>query len=124
MAVKKAKTDFEEGGKHSEETFQHVLAEGEEDFDDYSAKELEMFPELGFNKQEVENVVQELSPSLRQRYRELRSFHLHQYRTSGRIHAFSDVVRDCMSARYPGIPGSGSNEVLQARDSLYHEFKK
>ena len=29
-----------------------------------------------------------------------------------------------MSARYPGIPGSGSNEVLQARDSLYHEFKR
>ena len=124
MTAKKAKIAMEEEGRHSEETFQHVLAEGEEDFDDFSTKELEMFPELGFEEEEVENVVKELSPSLRQKYRELRSFHLHQYRTSGRIQAFSDVVRECMSARYPGIPGSGSNEVLQARDSLYHEFKR
>ena len=124
MTAKKAKIAMKEEGRHSEETFQYVLAEGEEDFDDFSTKELEMFPELGFEEEEVENVMKELSPSLRQKYRELRSFHLHQYRTSGRIQAFSDVVRECMSARYPGIPGSGSNEVLQARDSLYHEFKR
>ena len=81
MTAKKAKIDFEEEGRHTEETFQHVLVEGEEDFDDYSAKELEMFPELGFDEEEVESVVEELSPPLRQKYRELRSFHLHQYRT-------------------------------------------
>ena len=64
MTAKKAKIAMEEEGRHSEETFQHVLAEGEEDFDDFSTKELEMFPELGFEEEEVENVVKELSPSL------------------------------------------------------------
>jgi len=40
------------------------------------------------------------------------------------MQAFSDVVRDCMDARYPGIPGSNSDTVLRARDKLYNEFGK
>ena len=45
MEAKKPKTDFQTEGAHSEETYQHVLAEGEEDYNDYTAQELSMFPE-------------------------------------------------------------------------------
>ena len=124
MEAKKPKTDFPTEGAHSEETYQHVLAEGEDDYDDYTDQELNMFPELGFEESEVEKVVKELSPALKKKYRELRSFHVHQYRTTGRMHAFSDVVRECMTERYPGIPGGSSNEVIKARDELYQQFKK
>ena len=124
MEAKKPKTDFPTEGAHSEDTYQHVLAEGEDDYDDYTDQELNMFPELGFEESEVEKVVQELSPALKKKYRELRSFHVHQYRTTGRMHAFSDVVRECMTERYPGIPGGNSNEVIKARDELYQQFKK
>ena len=124
MEAKKLKTDFQTEGAHSEETYQHVLAEGEDDYDDYTTQELNMFPELGFEESEVEEVVKELSPALKKKYRELRTFHVHQYRTTGRMHAFSDVVRECMTERYPGIPGGSSNEVIKARDELYKQFKK
>ena len=40
------------------------------------------------------------------------------------MHAFSDVVRECMTERYPGIPGGNSREVIKARDDLYKQFKK
>jgi len=65
-----------------------------------------------------------VDPAMKKRYRELRAFHIQQYRTSGRMQAFSDVVRDCMDARYPGIPGLNSDTVLRARDKLYSEFEK
>ena len=65
MEAKKPKTDFPSEGIHSEETYQHVLAEGEDDYDDYTDQELNMFPELGFGESEVEEVVKELSPALK-----------------------------------------------------------
>ena len=98
MDAKRPKTDVDkdEEGQYSEQTFAHVLKEGEEDFDDYSLEELRQFPELGYDEDEVEQVVQNLKPALRKRYRELRAFHLLQYRTQGKMLPFSDVVRECM----------------------------
>ena len=126
MDAKRPKTDAddEEGGQYSEQTFAHVLKEGEEDFDDYSREELRQFPELGYNENEVERVVQSLKPALRKKYRELRAFHLLQYRTQGKMLPFSDVVRECMEDRYPGIPGNDSEAVLKARDALHVAFKQ
>ena len=126
MDAKRPKTDAddEEGGQYSEQTFAHVLKEGEEDFDDYSSEELRQFPELGYNEKEVERVVQNLKPALRKKYRELRAFHLLQYRTQGKMLPFSDVVRECMEDRYPGIPGNDSEAVLKARDALHVAFKQ
>ena len=126
MNAKRPKTDAddEEGGQYSEQTFAHVLKEGEEDFDDYSMEELRQFPELGYDEHEVEKVVQNLKPALRKKYRELRAFHLLQYRTQGKMLPFSDVVRECMEDRYPGIPGNDSAAVLKARDDLHVAFKK
>ena len=63
-------------------------------------------------------MVKELSPALKKKYRELRAFHVHQYRITGRMHVFSVVVRECMTERYPRIPGASSNEVIKARDEL------
>ena len=52
MDAKRPKTDADndEEGQYSEQTFAHVLKEGEEDFDDYSMEELRQFPELGYDK--------------------------------------------------------------------------
>ena len=117
MDAKRPKTnaDDEEGGQYSEQTFAHVLKEGEEDFDDYSMEELRQFPELGYDENEVERVVQNLKPALRKKYRELRAFHLLQYRTQGKMLPFSDVVRECMEDRYPGIPGNDSQASIEGK---------
>ena len=68
--------------------------------------------------------MQNLKPALRKKYRKLRAFHLLQYRTQGKMLPFSDVVRECMEDRYPGIPGNDSAAVLQARDDLHIAFKQ
>ena len=126
MDAKREKTDVDnkEQRQYSEQTFAHVLKEGEEDYDDYSMEELRQFPELGYDENEVEKVVQGLKPALRKKYRELRAFHLLQYRTQGKMLPFSDVVRECMEDRYPGIPGVDSEAVLKARDDLHVAFKQ
>ena len=107
----------------SEEHFTPVLSSDEEDYDDYTDKDVEEFPELDYNEEQLQEAVSKLSKPDYKQYVQLRDQYLQQYRVTGRIQTFSDLVRSSLKDRYPGIPGSELKAVLELRIQLELEFK-
>ena len=67
----------------SEEEYEHILDKGEEDFDNFSAGDLERIPELGYSDAQVQEEVNNMSPVERAKFEELRRHYQHQYRLQG-----------------------------------------
>ena len=111
-------------GRFSEKHFTPVLSSDEEDYDDYTEEDAENFPELDFTDQQLQEAVSKLSKPDYERYVELRDQYLHQYRVTGRIQTFSDLVRSILKDRFPGIPGADVKAVLELRSQLEFEFKQ
>ena len=86
--------------------FTHVLGSDEEDYDDYTEKDVEEFPKFDYSDEQLQEAVSKLSKPDYEQYVQLRDQYLHQYRVIGRIKTFSDLVRESLHDRYPGIPGS------------------
>ena len=105
----------------SEESYDHLLDEGEEDYNDFSPTDLEKLPELGYNEEQLQAAVDQLSPADRAKYFELKKHYQHQYRLQGYITPIREVVRDALDARYPGLPGAQSPAVLQERERLLQQ---
>ena len=121
--VKKLKWPGAEG-QFSEEHFTHVLSLGEEDYDDYTEQDVEEFPELDYSDEQLAEAVSKLNKKEYKQYISLRDQYLQQYRIAGRIRTFSDLVRDSLQMRFPGIPGADAKAVLELRDKLEFEFKQ
>ena len=111
-------------GRFSEKHFTPVLSSDEEDYDDYTEEDAENFPELDFTDQQLQEAVSKLSKPDYERYVELRDQYLQQYRVTGRIQTFSDLVRSNLKDRFPGIPGADVKAVLELRSQLEFEFKQ
>ena len=62
----------EEDGQFSEKHFTHVLSSGEEDYDDYTEKDIEEFPELDFTDDQLEEAVSKLDKREYKQYVALR----------------------------------------------------
>ena len=95
---------------------------GEEDYDDYTEKDIEDFPELDFTEEQLLEAVSKLDKKEYKQYVDLRDQYLQQYRVTGRIKTFSNLVRESLEARFPGIPRSDAKVVLELRDQLEFEF--
>ena len=93
-------------GQFSEEHFTPILSSDEEDYDDYTEKDVEEFPELDYTDEQLREVVSKLSQPDYEQYVQLREQCLMCYQVTGRIQTFSDLVRSSLKERYPGIPGS------------------
>ena len=106
------------GTTFSEESYDHLLDEGEEDYNDFSQTDLENLPELGYDEKQLQDAVDKLSPADQAKYLELKKHYQHQYRLQGYITPIREVVRDALDARYPGLPGAQSPAVLQERERL------
>ena len=78
-------------GQFSEKYFTHVLSSGEGDYDDYTEKDVEEFPELDYNDKQLQEAVSKLSKPYYEQYVQLRDQYLHPYRVTGRIQTFSDL---------------------------------
>ena len=48
-------------GQFSEKHFTHVLSSDEEDYDDYTEKDVEEFPELDYDDEQLQEAVSKLS---------------------------------------------------------------
>ena len=105
----------------SEESYEHLLDDGEEDFDDFSQTDLEKLPELGYDEKQLQEAVEKLSPADKVKYLELKKHYQHQYRLQGYITPIREVVQDALDARYPGLPGAQSPAVLQERERLLQQ---
>ena len=87
-------------------------------------KDVEVFPELDFTDEQLKEAVSKLSKLDYEQYVQLRDQYLMQYRVTGRIQTFSDLVRSSLKDRYPGIPGAEVKAVLELRSQLEFEFKQ
>ena len=85
---KEAKQIEEIEGQFSEEHFTNTLSSGEEDYDDYTEKDVEEFPELDYTDMQLSEAVSKLDKKEYKQYVALRDQYLHQYRVTGRIKTF------------------------------------
>ena len=111
-------------GWFSEEHFTPILSSDEEDYDDYTEKDVEKFPELDYTDEQLQEAVSKLSKPDYEQYVQLRDQYLKQYRVTGRIQTFSDLVRSSLKDRFPGISGSEVKAVLELRSQLEFDFKQ
>ena len=111
-------------GRFSEGHFTPILSSDEEDYDDYTEEDAEKFPELDFTDEQLQEVVSKLSKPDYEQYVQLRDQYLKQYRVTGRIQTFSDLVRSSLKDRFPGIPGADAKTVLELRSQLEFKFKQ
>ena len=100
------------------------MSSDEEDYDDYTEKDVEEFPELDYTDEQLQEAVSKLSKPDYEQYVQLRDQYLKQNQVTGRIQTFSDLVRSSLKERYPGIPGSEVKAVLELRSQLEFEFKQ
>ena len=119
-----AQTEQVEEGQFSEKHFTHVLSSGEVAYDDYTKKDVEEFQELDFTDEQLQEAVSKLDKREYKQYVALRDQYLQQYRVTGRIKTFSDLVRESLEVRFPGIPGLDAKAVLELRDQLEFKFKQ
>ena len=68
------------------------MSSGEEDYDDYTEKDVEEFPELDYTDEQLQEAVSKMSKPDYEQYVQLRKQYLQQYRVTGRIQTFSDLV--------------------------------
>ena len=120
---KEAEMTKEAEGQFSEKHFTHVLSSGEEDYDEYKEQDVKEFPELDYSDEQLAEAVSKLDKKEYKQYISLRDQYLQQYKIAGRIKTFSDLVRESLQQRFPGIPGSDAKAVLELRDKLKFKFK-
>ena len=70
-------------GWFSEEHYTPVLSSDEEDYDDYTDKDVEELPELDYTEEQLKEAVSKLSKPVFEQYVQLRTQYLHQYRVTG-----------------------------------------
>ena len=66
-------------GRFSEEHFTPILSSDEQDYDDYTEKDVEEFPELDFTDEQLKETVSKLSKPDYEQYVQLRDQYLMQY---------------------------------------------
>ena len=81
-------------GRFSEEHFIPILSADEEDYDDYTEKDVEEFPELDYTDEQLQEAGSKLSKPDYEQYVQLRDQYLKQYRVTGRIQTFLEVLGD------------------------------
>ena len=63
-------------GQFSEKHFTPVLSSGEEDYDDYTEKDVEEFPELDYSDEQLQEAVSKLGKPDNEQYVQLRDQYL------------------------------------------------
>ena len=109
-------------GVFSEQTFAHVLEEGEPNYDDYTQVDLEHLPEFGYTDEEVKLEVRKMAPVEPARFQELKRHYELQYRMQCNIKPLREVVQEALEKRYPRLPGSQSDKVHLERERLHDLF--
>ena len=83
-------------GVFSEQTFTHVLEEGEPDYNNYTQVDLEHLPKLGYTDKEVELEAKKMAPVECAHFEELKRHYELQYRMQGNIKPLREVVQEAL----------------------------
>ena len=111
-------------GDFDPSTYQHVLPEGEHDFDDYDSEYEERHPELGFTDEQVEAEVAKLDPEDKKFYEEYCEFLDTYYCQHGKIIEMPDLIKLIMTGRYPEIPSTTRKEQDELWEKLMIQTRK
>ena len=106
------------------ETYTHVLAEGVQDFDDYTEEDLQQDPELGLTDEDVAAEVAKLSEEDKKLYKQVKTFTDTFYRQHGYIIPMTDLIQITMTKHYPGFPTQTKEQQEQLRQELLQEIRK
>ena len=85
---------------------------------------MEESPELEYTDEQLKEAVSKLDKKDYEQYVTLQDQYLQQNRVAGRIQTFSDLVRESLQVRFPGIPRADAKVVLELRSQLEFEFKQ
>ena len=106
------------------ETFEPILKEGEEYFDDFTEQDREKKPELFLTDKEIDQIFKEMSESDKKHFLALKDFHLREYIKEGRITPLSELIQAIMKENKPNIPSTSREEQEALRNRLLQEARK
>ena len=106
------------------ETFEPVLKEGEEPFDDFTEEDRKDKPELFLTDEEVNEIFNKMTESEKKQFLAMKDFHLKEYLKEGRITPLSELVQAIMKESKPNIPSTSRGEQEALRDRLLQEARK
>ena len=105
-------------------TFEPVLKEGEEYFDDFTEQDREKNPELFLTDEEVDEIFNKMTESEKKQFLAMKDFHLKEYLKEGRITPLSELVQAIMKESKPNIPSTSHEEQEALREKLLHEARR
>ena len=112
-------------GDFNPSTYEHVLPEGEHDFNDYDSEYEEQHPELGFTDEQVEAEVAKLDPEDTKSFtKSTASSWILIICQHGKIIEMPDLIKLIMTGRYPEIPSTTRKEQDELREKLMIETRK
>ena len=106
------------------QTFEPLLKEGEEYYDDFSEMDRERNPELFMTDEEVDKIFKNMTEGEKKQFLALKDFHLKDYLKQGRITPLSELIRAIMKENKPNIPSSSKEQQEALRDRLLQEARK
>ena len=113
-----------EGTGFNPYTYTHVLAEGQEDHDDFTEEDLAKYPELGMSDTEVEKYRKQLSNSEQKLFDQIKKYAHVRYTQGGEVEAPGTDARIAVGERFPQFPSSTFSEQHELRAELEVERKK
>ena len=105
-------------------TFEPVLKEGEEYFDDFTEKDRKENPELFLTDEEVDEIFSKMTESEKKHFLAMKDFHLKEYLKEGRITPLSELVQTIMKESKPNIPSTSHEEQEALREKLLYEARR
>ena len=106
------------------ETFEPILKEGEEYFEDFTEQDKERHPELFLSDQEIDQIFKNMTESEKKHFLALKDFHLREYIKEGRITPLSEFIQAIMKENKPNIPSTSREEQKALRNRLLQEARK
>ena len=104
-------------------TFEPVLKEGEEDFDDFTEKDRKENPEYFLTDKEVDEIFSKMTEK-EKHFLAMKDFHLKEYLQEGRITPLSELVQTIMKESKPNIPSTSQEEQEALREKLLYEARR
>ena len=106
------------------QTFEPLLKEGEEYYNDFGEVDREKNPELFMTDEEVDKIFKNMTESEKKQFLALKDFHLKDYLKQGRITPLSELIQAIMKENKPNIPSSSKEQQEALRNRLLQEARK
>ena len=105
-------------------TFEPVLKEGEDSFDDFTEQDRKENPEYFLTDKEIDEIFNKMTEKEKKHFLAMKDFHLKEYLQEGRITPLSELVQTIMKESKPNIPSTSQEEQEALREKLLYEARR